>query len=174
MSVDISSFITRTPGVVGGRASDEGTRVPVQSVAICYKQGDTPEEIVLKYERLSITQVYAALTYYHANRDEIEASIAEEAELYDRLAREDWQAKQSIEASKVYQELVDFIATGTTPESVIAFHPSEVTQERVSDLIYREKTTGLSDEEKAELDHYARLEHVMRMAKIRARQLMNS
>ncbi len=54
MSVDISSFITRTPGVVGGRPRIDGTRVPVQSVAICYKQGDTPEEIVLKYERLSI------------------------------------------------------------------------------------------------------------------------
>jgi uncharacterized protein YnzC (UPF0291/DUF896 family) len=45
--------------------------------------------------------------------------------------------------------------------------------QRVSELIYREKTTGLATEEKAELDHYMWLEHVMRMAKIRARQLQH-
>ena len=41
-------------------------------------------------------------------------------------------------------------------------------------LFRSQKTTGLSDEEKAELDHYMWLEHVMRMAKIRARRMMNS
>ena len=56
----------------------------------------------------------------------------------------------------------------------MAFRPSEATTQHVSELIYREKTTGLSPEEKAELDHYMLLEHVMRMAKIRARQLLHS
>jgi uncharacterized protein (DUF433 family) len=86
-SIDIGSFIERTPGVVGGRPRIAGTRVPVQSIAICYKQGDSPEEIAFHYGHLSVAQVYAALTYYHANRDEIEAEIAAEAEFYDRLAR---------------------------------------------------------------------------------------
>ncbi|MGE0128376.1 MAG: DUF433 domain-containing protein [Blastocatellales bacterium] len=99
MSVDIGSFIVRTPGTVGGRPRIAGTRVPVQSIAICYKRGDSPEEIAFHYGHLSVAQVYAALTYYHANRDEIEAEIAEEAELYDRLARESQQAKQAAEQS---------------------------------------------------------------------------
>jgi uncharacterized protein (DUF433 family) len=43
-----------------------------------YKQGLTPEEIPTEVPHLSLAQVYAALTYYHANREEIEADIAAE------------------------------------------------------------------------------------------------
>jgi hypothetical protein len=46
---------------------------------------------------------------------------------------------------------------------------SEV-QERVSELIHREKTTGLSAEETAELDDYLNLEHLGRLAKARLHQ----
>ena len=76
-------------------------------------------------------------------------------------------------ALKAYDEVIDFIAV-TNPDKVLAFHPSEATMQRVSELIYREKTTGLAAEEKAELDHYMWLEHVMRMAKIRASKLLQS
>ena len=76
-------------------------------------------------------------------------------------------------ALKAYDEVIDFIAA-TNPGKVLAFRPSEATKQRVSDLIYREKTTGLSPEEESELDHYMQLEHVMRMAKIRARKLLKS
>jgi hypothetical protein len=71
-----------------------------------------------------------------------------------------------------YEEFVDFIAAGTTPSGVVAFRPSEATKERVQDLIRREKNGGLSPEETAELDHYLHIEHVMRLAKARARQLL--
>jgi hypothetical protein len=39
-------------------------------------------------------------------------------------------------------------------------------------LIEQEKDSGLSAEEKAELDHFLELEHILRMAKVRARQLL--
>jgi hypothetical protein len=68
-----------------------------------------------------------------------------------------------------YEEVVDFIAAGTTPSGVVAFRPSEATKARVADLIHRQKTTGLSPEETAELNHYLQLEHLMRLAKARAR-----
>jgi hypothetical protein len=71
-----------------------------------------------------------------------------------------------------YEEFVDFIAAGTTPSGVVAFRPSEATKERVKDLIRREKNGGLSPEETAELDHYLHIEHVMRLAKARARQFL--
>jgi hypothetical protein len=46
-----------------------------------YKQGLTPEEIITEVPHLSLAQVYAALTYYHVNREEIEVDLAaEEAE----------------------------------------------------------------------------------------------
>jgi hypothetical protein len=76
-------------------------------------------------------------------------------------------------ALRAYEEVIDFIAS-TDPAKVIAFRPSEVTKQRVSDLIYREKTIGLSPEEKTELDRYMELEHLMRMAKIRAHKHLKS
>lgn len=74
--------------------------------------------------------------------------------------------------TKAYEEVVDFIAAGTTPQNVIAFRPSEAAQERVTDLLSREKDGALSQTEKSELDHYLQLEHLMRLAKARARDFL--
>ena len=73
---------------------------------------------------------------------------------------------------KAYEEVVDFIAAGTTPQNVIAFRPSEAAQARVEDLLSREKDGELSPAEKSELDHYLQLEHLMRLAKARARDFL--
>lgn len=70
---------------------------------------------------------------------------------------------------KASEEVASFIAA-TDPAKVLAFRPSAETTERVSELIYREKTEGISDEERVELDHYMQIEHLMRMAKIFARK----
>lgn len=75
---------------------------------------------------------------------------------------------------RAYDEIVEFIAAGTTPAGVVGFQPSEDTKNRVADLIHREKTTGLSPEESSELDHYLHTEHIMRLAKARARNLCES
>ena len=50
------------------------------------KSGLSPEEIADQYGHLTLAQVYAALAYYHAHRDEIEADLAREEAEYDRLA----------------------------------------------------------------------------------------
>jgi len=69
-----------------------------------------------------------------------------------------------------YDEFVDFIAAGTTPQSVIDFLPSEETKAHVADLIRRQKSDALSPDETSELDHYLHVEHMMRLAKARARR----
>ena len=75
-------------------------------------------------------------------------------------------------ASPAYLEIIDFIAAGTTPEAVAHFRPSLEAQQRVAELIEREKESGLPAEEKAELDHFVELEHILRMAKAKARQIL--
>lgn len=75
-------------------------------------------------------------------------------------------------ASPVYIEIIDFIAAGTTPESVAQFHPSPEAQQRVEELIARELDGRLSLDEKAELDHFMELEHILRMAKAKARRIL--
>lgn len=72
---------------------------------------------------------------------------------------------------RAYDEIVDFIAAGTTPESVARFEPSQQTRDYVADLIRKEKTTGLSPEESSDLDYFMKIEHLMRLAKARARAL---
>jgi hypothetical protein len=73
---------------------------------------------------------------------------------------------------KAYEEIIEFIAAGTTPDTVVSFRPSAATKSRVSELINQEKTTGLSSEDKSELDNYMQLEHLMRLAKARAHELV--
>ena len=68
-----------------------------------------------------------------------------------------------------YEEIVDFIAKGPSSNSVADFEASPETKTRVENLIHREKNEGISEEERAELDTYMVVEHVMRMAKARAR-----
>lgn len=72
--------------------------------------------------------------------------------------------------TKAYEEVVDFIAQGNGPLSVSEFRPSEEARRRVLDLITREKEGSLTDEEGSELGYYLQLEHIMRLAKARARQ----
>jgi len=72
--------------------------------------------------------------------------------------------------NRAYEEVVDFIAAGVSPNNLASFQPSEEAKRRVFYLIEQEKSATLTRDEKSELDHYMQLEHLMRLAKSRARQ----
>ena len=72
---------------------------------------------------------------------------------------------------KAYEEVAEFVAQ-RGPREVAEFEPSAEAKERVAELVQREKTTGLTPEERRELDHYEDLELLMNLAKARARQLL--
>jgi hypothetical protein len=74
----------------------------------------------------------------------------------------------SLKTTKVYDEIIDFIAAGTTTQSVIDFHLSATAGERLEDLVYKHQNGELTSEEKKELDILLTLEHIMRLAKARA------
>ena len=82
---DIGTLISRNPEIHGGCPIIAGTGVTVRRIAIWYKQGLNAEEIADRIGHLTLTQVYAALTYYHANRDEIDADIAAQEAEGDRI-----------------------------------------------------------------------------------------
>lgn len=81
-------------------------------------------------------------------------------------------ADEPMSLARAYEEVVDFIAAGPSPSKVIAFRPSEATRARVWDLVHREKDEGLNEDERSELDHYLQIEHLMRLAKARAKQFV--
>ncbi len=86
--VDIGSMITRTSGIKRGTPHIAGTGVTVRTIVRWYKLGMAPEEIAAEIPNLNVAQVYAALTYYHANRDQMEVELAAEEAESDRFERE--------------------------------------------------------------------------------------
>ena len=82
----IAPGIIVRPGMRSGRPCLEGTSLRVTDIANLKKHWNMiPEEIVKHYE-LEWTQVDAALAYYAAHREAIDADMDEQHELDRRLA----------------------------------------------------------------------------------------
>ena len=75
-------------------------------------------------------------------------------------------------SNPVYLEIVDFFAAGTTPQSVADFQPSPAVRERALELLELAKQSRLTPDLETELEHLTGLEHILRMAKARARQIL--
>jgi hypothetical protein len=73
-------------------------------------------------------------------------------------------------ASPAYPEIINSLAAGTTPAALISFRPAPEAQRRVSELIARRHEGAISAEGDQELDDFLELEHVLIMAKARARR----
>jgi uncharacterized protein (DUF433 family) len=78
MSTAINTLLVSSANICGGRLRIDGTRITVNQIAVLYKQGHNAEEIADQYPHLTMAQIYAALAYYHANQEEIEADLAAE------------------------------------------------------------------------------------------------
>ncbi len=71
--------------------------------------------------------------------------------------------------TRAYEEVIDFIA-GRDPRTIEDFRPSEEALCRFHYLLARKKDDAITPEETAELETLLDLEHIMRLAKARARQ----
>jgi uncharacterized protein (DUF433 family) len=72
-------YITRQPGVRGGQAIIEGTRVGVHDVISLLQNGETVDSVVTRcFPNPNITraQVYECLAYYEDHRGEIDVLVA--------------------------------------------------------------------------------------------------
>ncbi|WP_434685668.1 DUF433 domain-containing protein [Pseudanabaena minima] len=85
-AIDIGTLVTRTNNKGDIRPMITGTKTSVSRIVVLYKQGADAVEISRRISHLNLAQVYAALAYYHANRDEIETELAESDAEYWRLA----------------------------------------------------------------------------------------
>ena len=85
-TVDIGTLITRREGVKGGRPIIAGTGTSVLAIVELYELGYSPE-VIHKDHRpdLPLDSIFAALTYWLANRDEIEGYFREDEEALDRI-----------------------------------------------------------------------------------------
>ena len=85
VTVNIGNLIDSHPEIHGGVPLIAGTGVAVRRIAVWHNTGHSIEEIAREIGHLTLAQVYAALTYYYANKDEIDADIAADEAEYDRL-----------------------------------------------------------------------------------------
>lgn len=68
----------------------KGTRVGIETVLDDYLNGASPEEIAARYRTLTLEQVYATITYYLCNQEELDEYL-ERWRAYTEAA---WQEQQ--------------------------------------------------------------------------------
>ena len=68
-----------------------------------------------------------------------------------------------------YQEAIEFLAQGMTPQELVAFRPSAEASARFEWLTRKEKSEGLLADEREELERAMEVERVLSLAKARAR-----
>jgi len=75
--------------------------------------------------------------------------------------------QQQIKSMPASEEIIDLLSQAP---NILDFKPSEQARNRVWELIAREKEGTLTQDEKNELEHYAQVEHLMRLVKAQARK----
>ncbi len=81
--------IVSTPGTCGGKPRINGHRITVKHIVLDHqREGLSPDEIVSAYPSLSLSDVYAALAYYHDHRADIDADIKADDEHWAEVERQ--------------------------------------------------------------------------------------
>ena len=70
---------------------------------------------------------------------------------------------------KPFEEIVQFIADAAGAERLGAFRPSATAEKRVAELLAKQQAGTLRPKESEELQMFVQLDHVMSLAKARAR-----
>jgi uncharacterized protein (DUF433 family) len=75
MKVTLDRYIEITPDIRGGKPRITGRRITVADVAIAYlRLGQSLEEVAADYD-LTLSEVYAAMSFYYDNKVAIDESI---------------------------------------------------------------------------------------------------
>jgi hypothetical protein len=77
------------------------------------------------------------------------------------------EAQHLLKPMPATEEIINLLAQAP---NVLDFKPSEEARNRVWELVAREKEGTLTEEEQNELEHYAQVEHLMRLVKAQARK----
>ncbi|MGH9837199.1 MAG: DUF433 domain-containing protein [Blastocatellia bacterium] len=86
-----------------------GSRVSLDSVAYDWNNGLSPESIVQNFQTLTLEQVYGAVAFYLAHRDEVDAAIQRNREKFDEL-REQWRLTHPHLAKKLEAALAEEVS----------------------------------------------------------------
>ena len=71
-------YIVRDSTIYGGEPIVEGSRTGVRHIILLFQGGQDPEEIA-STQRLSLAQIYDAISYFYDNEAEITHYVSHEA-----------------------------------------------------------------------------------------------
>jgi uncharacterized protein (DUF433 family) len=80
----IASHIEITPGICGGKPRIAGHRIRVQDIVLWTEEGRSVDEIVADFPQLNLSDVYAALAFYHDHREQIDADIRDDSDNFGK------------------------------------------------------------------------------------------
>jgi hypothetical protein len=92
------------------------------------------------------------------------------------LAPQTEQTSQALKAAAthpVYSEMIDFLACRPTPEQIADFKLPAAAQQRLDELLEKNREEGLTEPESAELDVYELVHHSMIRLKAQARRMQS-
>ena len=77
-----------TPGIAGGKPRITGRRITVQDIVIWHERmGLSADEIATEYD-LTLSDIYAALTYYYDHQTEIDEALRESEAFVEAFRRQ--------------------------------------------------------------------------------------
>jgi len=77
-------------------------------------------------------------------------------------------------SSSVLTEFIGFLATGPSQTDIIDFKVSQLTQDRLEELLDRNREGDLTPYEKSELDSFSYINHLIILLKAQARAVLSS
>ena len=114
--------------------------------------------------------------------DELAAQLRIDAALLPELVREAIEAKlgkhfatssDGSSRGRIYQEIIDFLVSRPSARQLLDFKISESAQERLEDLLEKNREAELTPEERAEVDQYLEYRRVMILLKASARRVVS-
>ncbi len=76
-------------------------------------------------------------------------------------------------STSIYQEIINFLTSNPTLEQIVDFKITEPAQERLEELLDKNREEGLTPDEKAQMEKYLHYRHVMILLKASARRVLN-
>jgi hypothetical protein len=77
-------------------------------------------------------------------------------------------------ADTLFDEILDFLASSPTAEQLVSYQPPTALQQRLSELLEKNRRVVLSEAEQSELDEFLRMNRFMSRLRLKARKHLPS
>lgn len=74
------------------------SRVLLDSIVVRFEYGHSPETLQQQYSALSLEEVYGAITYYLAHRDEVHTYLTQQDKLWEA-----WRTRSAVQSHPVVE-----------------------------------------------------------------------